>query len=633
MNWPSLFLSHTLAVIRTLWIGPLLWLPLLLPMMPMMPLQAHAQGIESVLAPGKVITAHVKLENDCKQCHIKFDRKAQSGLCAGCHKDVAADMTAKTGFHGVQKPQPCNVCHTDHKGRKAQIIELDTNKFNHAQTDFVLKGKHVRQECSKCHASDKKYREAPLTCVGCHRKDDTHKASLGTKCADCHHEDTWKEIKFDHDSTHFALLGKHFEAKCASCHKGGIYKDTPRACVSCHKKDDESAKGHKGQFGDKCETCHGVKDWKPSTFNHDVDTPYDLHGKHRTASCAACHKEPLYRVKLGTDCYACHQKDDKHKDSLGRDCASCHSERSWKEPARFDHDKSSFPLVGKHLKIDCKNCHKSVLFNDAPKDCVGCHQKDDKHNNTLGNVCSTCHGDNDWKTTTGRFVHDETRFVVRNGHLQSKVKCINCHKDLQSFRNTPLACFACHQKDDKHDGQSGKACETCHNDGSWRVGQFDHGLTRLALTGRHILTPCKSCHATLRYKDAPRDCYSCHQKEDRHKQKLGERCENCHNTRSWKLWDFDHDKRGKYVLDGAHQKVPCESCHRLPAPKGRDADPLAANCIACHAGADVHDGQFGVRCEQCHTTENWKKFQHRSGFGLEPTKPVQPTQPTPPKLP
>ncbi len=34
-------------------------------------------------------------------------------------------------------------------------------------------------------------------------------------------------------------------------------------------------------------------------------------------SCAACHKESLYRVKLSDDCYACHKADDKHKESLG----------------------------------------------------------------------------------------------------------------------------------------------------------------------------------------------------------------------------------------------------------------------------------------------------------------------------
>jgi hypothetical protein len=581
---------------------------------------AMAQGIESILAPGELIQGHVKLEYDCQQCHIKFDRKGQSALCSACHKEVSADMKNKAGFHGTLKPQACNVCHTDHKGRTAQIASFDKKKFDHTQTDFLLKGKHGPLACEKCHETGKKFRDAALQCNGCHKKDDTHKGSLGNKCADCHNEKNWKEAIFDHNTTKFALEGKHADAKCADCHKANKYKDTARACVSCHKKDDDSTKGHKGQYGEKCDTCHGVKTWKPSTFNHDADTKYVLRGKHVTTSCTTCHKGPLYKTKLAQDCQSCHSKDDKHKESLGKDCVSCHSEKSWKEPARFDHDKSSFPLLGKHVDVECKKCHKSAMFKEAPKDCFSCHKKDDKHNGNLGQQCEACHGERDWKTTAGRFQHDKTRFRLRNAHAEGVVKCTACHKDLTSFRKTSTDCFSCHKKDDKHEGQAGKACESCHSDKTWRVEKFDHSLTKFPLTGRHITATCKSCHLTQRFKDVELTCYACHKKEDKHKQKLGERCENCHNARSWRLWDFNHDKRTQYVLEGAHRKVTCESCHKKEAPKGKDAAPVGINCLSCHQSTDVHDGQFGMRCEQCHVTENWKKFQRRLTGSLEATK-------------
>ena len=574
-----------------------------------------AQGIESILAPGKLIQGHVKIEGDCKQCHIKFDRKGQSALCMDCHKDVGLDVKTKAGFHGRIKLQACHVCHTDHKGRVADIAPLDKRKFDHTQTDYPLRGKHQSVGCDKCHVAGKKFSEAATQCNACHRKDDTHKNSLGPKCADCHNESNWKEARFDHGTTRFALQGKHTDAKCADCHKAGNYKDAPRTCIGCHKKDDDSSKGHKGQFGDKCESCHGVKEWRTSNFNHDADTKYALRGKHRTSSCASCHTGHHYRVKLSQDCLACHKKDDKHKESLGKDCASCHSERSWKEPAKFDHDKSSFPLLGKHAKTECKDCHKSAMFKEAPKDCVGCHKKDDKHVATLGDKCSDCHGESDWKTTAGRFSHEKTQFVLRNAHAEPALKCAACHKDLKSYRKTPLDCFACHKKDDKHEGQAGTACESCHNDRSWRVTRFDHGLTRFSLVGRHVTAACKNCHLTNRFKDAARDCYSCHKKEDKHKLKLGEKCESCHNARSWKLWDFNHNKQTKYLLDGSHRKVSCESCHKEQALKGKDAAPLGNSCISCHQADDIHDGQFGMRCEQCHVTENWKKFQRGLGIG------------------
>ena len=409
------------------------------------------------------------------------------------------------------------------------------------------------------------------------------------------------------------MTGKHIDVKCSGCHKTSEYKDTPRTCIGCHRKDDDQ-KGHKGQFGEKCETCHDAKAWKPSSFNHDSDTKYALRGKHKTTQCTDCHKGNVYRVKLSQDCYACHKVDDKHKESLGRDCGSCHSERSWKEPAKFNHDQTSFPLLGKHVQADCKDCHKSAMFKEAPKDCYSCHKKEDKHEGTLGKSCADCHSERDWKTTAGRFNHDLTKFQLRNAHADAKLKCSGCHKDLKSYRNTPIDCYSCHKKDDKHEGQQGKQCEQCHSDRSWKIDKFDHNLSRFPLTGRHAAVVCKDCHKNALFKDTPRDCYSCHKKEDKHKLRFGERCESCHNTRAWSIWEFDHTKRTKYPLDGAHKKVKCESCHKQEAPKGKDSAPVGTNCVACHRSDDVHDGQFGMRCETCHQTEHWKKIKGRIGM-------------------
>lgn len=549
------------------------------------------------------------MEDDCKQCHVKFDRAAQSRLCAECHKEVGADVRAKTGFHGRQKPQACSACHTDHKGRDAQVVHLDKKRFDHSQTDYGLRGKHQSVECEKCHVPGKKFSEAPLECSACHRKDDVHKGGLGSKCANCHAESNWKEAKFDHDTARFALTGKHMDVKCADCHKVKDYRETPRVCIGCHRKDDDQ-KGHKGQFGEKCESCHGTKQWKGVGFNHDVDTKYVLRGKHSSTKCVSCHTGRLYQaVKLSQECYACHQKDDKHRDSLGKDCASCHNERNWKEPAKFDHDQSSFPLLGKHAKAECKSCHLSSMFKEASKDCFACHKKDDKHHGTLGEKCADCHGESDWKTTKGRFNHDQTKFALRNVHAAATVKCSACHKDLSSMRKTPTECVSCHRKDDKHEAQLGEACQQCHDDRSWRVAKFDHGATRFALTGRHLAAACKSCHLSPRFKDAARDCFSCHAKQDKHKQKFGVQCESCHNTRAWTLWNFDHDKKTSYRLVGKHTKLACESCHKQEAPKGKAAAPLATQCVSCHRSDDVHDGQFGGRCEQCHVGESWKQFK------------------------
>lgn len=568
----------------------------------------HAQTIESVLSPGALIQGHAKVEHECASCHVRFDRAGQDALCQDCHKEVGQDMRRRSGHHGRLKPQACRSCHTDHRGRDAKVAEFDRKAFDHRQTDFVLRDKHVALECNKCHVAGKRWAEAPMECNSCHKKDDVHKGGLGLQCADCHNERNWKEADFDHDKkTRFALGGKHAEAKCDDCHAKGRYKDTPRTCIGCHKKDDE----HKGQYGQKCESCHGAKAWKPSTFNHDTDTKYTLKGKHRSTPCADCHTGPLYRAKLPTECIDCHKKDDKHKETLGRDCASCHNERNWTEPPRFDHEQSRFPLLGKHAKVECKDCHKDALYRQTPSRCIDCHRKDDKHAATLGTACADCHVERDWITTQGRFDHQRTQFALRNAHAASKVKCKDCHADLKSLRDTPRDCLSCHKKDDKHDGTLGGQCEQCHDDTAWRVAGFDHARSRFPLLGRHVAVKCNDCHLSARYKEAPRDCWSCHKKDDVHKLAYGTACADCHNARAWGLWAFDHDRRTDWRLLGAHRKTRCGVCHVQPAPAGKRAAPLEQACAACHRRDDIHDGAFGLRCEQCHVADNWKQMRAR----------------------
>jgi len=584
---------------------------------------AAAQGIESVLRPGEVIEGHAKVEDDCGQCHVKFDRNAQDRLCADCHKDVGRDVRERTGFHGRQKPQACRNCHTDHKGRGARIVMFDERNFDHTQSDYALRGRHEKVECRKCHEPAKRWREAPHDCNACHRKDDTHKGSLGTKCADCHTENSWKEARFDHEKTRFALTGKHVDAKCADCHKDSRYKETPRTCIGCHRKEDDGAKGHKGRFGIKCESCHGTKAWKPSTFNHDQDTKYPLRFAHGKAKCGDCHTGILFKDKTGSACIDCHRKDDDgakgHKGSLGRDCGSCHTERGWKETGgRFDHAKSRFPLLGAHRDTECKACHKSTNYKEAPRDCVGCHRKDDKHEGNLGTQCADCHNERKWSETAGRFDHDKTKFKLRNAHAAKTVKCDACHVNLRSFRNTATDCLACHKKDDKHQGQLGPKCEQCHGDRDWKVPAFDHRVTRFPLLGRHVAVKCGDCHATPRYRDAARDCWSCHKKDDKHKLAYGTAFESCHNARGWGLWDFDHDRRSSFALDGAHRKTACAACHTRPAPAGKAIAEVGTSCLACHRKDDTHDGGFGSRCEQCHYTDRWKRVRPRPGADAAP---------------
>jgi hypothetical protein len=588
---------------------------LLLLLVGWMPRQwAWADSLESVLMPGKVIQGHAKAEGQCNKCHVRFNRAGQDALCGDCHKEVAHDVAQKQGFHGrAREGKPCRECHTEHKGREARLVVLDEKKFDHRQTDYLLKGKHLEAECKQCHRPGSTYRSAQATCVACHRQEDEHKGKLGAQCADCHTETDWKEAKFDHDKTRFRLEDKHAQAGCKDCHRDNAFKNTPVACASCHRKDDR----HKGRYGEKCQSCHNAKSWDEIRFDHDVDTKYVLRGRHRQTRCDSCHAGLLYRDKLQTACIACHKKDDKHNNTLGNECSRCHVERDWKE-ARFDHDKSRFPLHGKHADVACKTCHKSPVFKNTPMTCIACHRKQDKHKGALGELCGDCHVERNWKDT--RFDHDKTKFALLGKHRE--VKCDSCHKD-EKYKNTPAACLVCHRKDDVHKAQQGEKCETCHGADNWKRSTFNHGRSRFPLAGRHLMVECKKCHLTPQYKDAKQECVACHDKEDVHKRRLGTRCESCHNARSWRLWDFNHDTLTRFRLDGGHRGLNCYACHKTPVA-GKAVLPLS--CVSCHQKDDVHEGSYGPKCDNCHETGSFKQIKSRLG-GNVPVPPQAAAQP------
>jgi len=496
---------------------------------------------ETALMPGEVIQGHAKLEEKCSECHVKFDRDAQSGLCADCHKEVKADIQKHEGFHGrLEKEEDCKECHTDHKGRDADIVKLDKKKFDHSKTDFPLRDAHnnkAKVKCEDCHKPKKKYSETPLECNGCHKKDDKHKGTLGAECKNCHNERNWKETRFDHseEKTHFALTGKHVDVKCSKCHVSmSVYKGVSHECFACHKKDDK----HKGQYGKKCESCHNDKDWEDYSFDHDVKTKFKLGGKHVTTKCDACHKPELFAksIKIATTCIGCHKKDDKHKDNFGTKCESCHIEKVWKK-ITFDHTRDTkYELKDKHIKVKCVACHTGNLYK----------------------------------------------------------------------QKLPIDCFSCHKKDDVHKDRLGRKCESCHSEKDWKKTSFDHGRSRFPLLGLHYRVECKKCHQTQLYKDTPLDCYSCHKKDDEktHKRRLGRKCEVCHNARSWRAWDYNHDKLTKFKLDGAHKKVNCHDCHLKEVFDNHFE--VQRTCWGCHEREDVHQGKFGQRCENCHTTSDFK---------------------------
>ena len=491
---------------------------------------------QMLLTPGDLTQAHAPIESQCKKCHEHFEQANQTPLCLDCHKKIQLDIKDKKHFHGnLQKTSiiNCKTCHSDHLGRKADIVGLDKDNFEHSATGFTLRGAHENLQCNLCHNSSHQNSKLKFTnfriekkaCIDCHK--DIHEGKLGKDCSTCHSEKGWHKTNFDHSKTDFPLKGEHKNLVCSSCHKNEQFKDTLSKCVSCHLSKDK----HLGVMGDKCETCHAEVKWSKTHFNHNKDTKFNLLGKHQDLRCEACHRKNL-PLKLPSKCIDCHLADDIHKKTNGEKCQDCHNSKSWKNSG-FNHNKDTdFALVGIHKKISCQSCHKgghSNKTNVAGNHCFDCHKTIDPHQGNLGKDCASCHQQMAWNKNTS-FDHDFSSFPLTGAH--KALLCENCHFD-EKFQDVAHECQQCHIGDDAHEGTLGKKCGTCHNTVAWSSWEFDHNSqTKFILDGAHQNLSCDLCHNKNSTNPVlpSSQCNSCHQQDDIHHGDFGPDCEQCHST-------------------------------------------------------------------------------------------------------
>jgi len=490
---------------------------------------AGAVDLERLVMPGPVISGHEDIEADCDQCHLAFSRDRQRVLCLDCHEDVAADLEARTGFHGLDgaaSEQNCAGCHTEHEGRDAQVVQLDTDAFDHKLTDFHLLGAHLETECVDCHAADEKYREAPQACFDCHEEDDEHQGGLGEDCADCHSPQDWEETSFDHEErTDYPLWGGHADVTCTGCHVSYVFDNTPTECMDCHRPDDP----HEGLNGNDCAFCHTVDDWEQLLFDHARKTEFPLLGQHNEIACTDCHTGNKFEEPLEQTCVSCHLEDDEHKGRNGPECGDCHTANDWTETT-FDHGKTDFPLLGAHPEVACADCHvEPVDKATPPTSCFGCHADDDPHAGQEGEDCGSCHNEQDWQEEVA-FEHDLTIFPLIGQHRDAG--CGDCHETPQ-FKDASAECVDCHREDDVHEGGVGLACGDCHNPNDWAFWLFDHATqTSFVLDGAHLQLACETCHTAPLEQQALEfsQCASCHRGDDVHRGEFGRDCARCHNT-------------------------------------------------------------------------------------------------------
>ncbi len=496
---------------------------------------AYATSIETLVMPGEVSQAHAGIETECSECHAAFSKTLQRDLCVSCHdhKSVLEDMQAGTGFHGRSETVSnveCATCHAEHEGREADIVGLDTETFDHTQTDFVLNGIHTERICEDCHSADKAFREVSSGCFDCHEAKDGHKGQLGKECHNCHQETDWQTTTFDHSkNTDHNLTGAHQTVECALCHTNHRYKEIPTDCYSCHQIDDQ----HQGNYGKDCKQCHQTEDWKKNSFDHKKASDYALQGRHSEIGCSSCHKANQFRETLTQECVSCHLADDVHQGANKTNCGACHDSREWKNSG-FNHlTDTEFPLKGGHVELDCRVCHTGGT-TDLKLDtaCFSCHQVNDIHQLGLGENCVRCHNETGWISDI-LFDHDLTDFPLIG--LHSVAPCEACHPSPR-FTDTPGQCSDCHTQNNAHNKAFGTQCDSCHNPNDWLLWEFDHKeSTGLDLEGAHADLACHDCHkADQAYRAIENSsCVDCHRSDDVHSGEFGKHCARCHNNRSF----------------------------------------------------------------------------------------------------
>ena len=496
----------------------------------------HKQGIENLVMPGPVSTAHLPYENQCAQCHSAFDKESQDDLCLNCHKDVAEDIKARQGFHGrfdAVRQKQCRECHTEHQGREFAIVHLEMETFDHDLTDFSLTGAHAhsRGRCDVCHAAHKKFRETPRDCFSCHTDDDPHGGRMGTDCGRCHNETSWKEnVYFDHGQTRFSLEGKHKDVACDACHVNQTYAGAPTACVACHLIDDI----HDSPREEQCDRCHTTRGWKGFSFDHDKETKFILQDRHAGLQCDLCHPANVFKNYPGSRCMDCHNLDDPHKGKNGNSCEDCHTVAGWSQVS-FDHARDTrFKLLGRHAGIPCDACHRANIKEEKLEtSCSGCHRADDVHNGQQGTACDSCHNENGWRDNI-KFDHDLTNFPLIGVHAVTS--CGECHLSA-AFKDADLTCLSCHDQDDRHQRTLGTDCARCHNPNGWGLWEFDHSTqTDYKLRGAHEGLECQACHRNPMGKTVQISgtCFSCHEEDDVHSGRYGQQCDQCHTEESFK---------------------------------------------------------------------------------------------------
>ena len=314
-------------------------------------------------------------------------------------------------------------------------------------------------------------------------------------------------------------------------------------------------------------------------------------------------------------------------------CADCHSSFSWEIDAdtlSFNHDTTAFSLAGQHTRVDCRDCHQTLVFPEASPECISCHT--DMHRTTVGSDCARCHTPENWLVDNITELHQENGFPLLGAH--AVLSCNDCHvsESALEFNRIGNDCINCHLNDfnattNPNHQNAGFAvnCEECHRvDGfDWSSDNIDHAF--FPLTRGHEVEDCASCHTGGDFSSTPTDCFACHQADyenslnpNHPSANFPTNCATCHTTDvGWMPAEYTEHDALFPVYSGEHegQWAQCSDCHN------NSSNYAEFMCINCHINPETDEGHIGVSgytyentaCLACHPAGSTDgAFDHNS---------------------
>ena len=317
------------------------------------------------------------------------------------------------------------------------------------------------------------------------------------------------------------------------------------------------------------------------------------------------------------------QDDSPHGSDFRITCDKCHSAKGWEidpEAYSFDHNTTRLPLVGQHTNLECRQCHPTLVFSEAPSECFLCHT--DMHEQTAGNDCARCHTPHSWIVDNITSIHRQGRFPLRGAHYTAE--CSACHPSASLLRFEPLGveCVDCHMSEFQSaanpnhvEGNFSTDCSFCHemDSYSWGGAGFSHAF--FPLTDGHDIQDCNRCHTSGSFENTPSDCYDCHAQDYANTTNpahlasgFSTDCKLCHTTTpGWRPADFTiHDAEYFPIYSGSHRGEwnSCTECHE------NVSNYASFTCISCHEHSqssmdskhhEVRNYQYNsIACLDCH---------------------------------